>query len=310
MNHTQLPKIIAVVGPTASGKTRLGIELAKKFNGEVISADSRQVYKKMDIGTAKPRGIWADYEDIVAYMVEGVPHHMVDIVDPGEVFNVAHFKELALRYISNILHRGKLPIVVGGTGLYVWSLVDNLLPPQVSPNKKLRQSLEKKSLPKLVELLKKLDPLTAEHIDGNNIRRVMRALEVVILSGRSFYQERKKEDSLFCTLQIGVNISRDNLDRNIHTRVDQQVNEGLVEEVEGLMKQKYGWHLPSMNGIGYKQIGAYLRGELDITAAVELVKRDTRHYARRQLTWFRRDKRIVWMDDFLKIEAEVARFLK
>lgn len=308
----KLPRILVILGPTASGKTSLGIQLAKKFDGEVISADSRQVYKKMSIGTAKPIGVWSDYEDVVAYMVEGIPHYMVDIVDPGEVFNLSHFKELALRYISHILQRDKLPIIVGGTGLYIWSIVDNLLLPQVPPNKKLRQSLEKKSLNELVQLLIKLDPLTAKQIDLSNIRRVIRALEVVILSGQSFYRERKKLEPLFSALQIGIEMDRKDLYKNINERIDRQLQTGLIEEVEGLMKQKYGWHLPSMNGIGYKQIGAYLRGELNLDEAVDLLKRDTRHYARRQLTWFKRDKRVVWLSfsNFSKIDFSIREFLK
>jgi len=308
----KLPKLVVILGPTASGKTTLAIELAQKFNGEIISADSRQVYKKMNIGTAKPLGYWSDYADTAAFMVETIPHFMIDIVDPGEIFSLADFKTLALQYVDAILSRNKLPIIVGGTGLYIWSLVDNLSLPKISSNKKLRKSLEEKSLPELVELLNKLDPESVKHVDPSNARRVLRALEVVILSGKSFVLQKKKNEPLFSTLQLGIDLPREELYININNRVDEQIEQGLIQEVEGLMKQKYGWNLPSMNGIGYKQIGAYLRGEDTLEKAIELLKRDTRHYARRQLTWFRRDKRIKWFNTTIQkneIEDKIKKFL-
>ena len=153
-----LPKIIVIVGPTASGKTQLALDLAHVFNGEVVSADSRQIYKKMNIGTAKPNGKWAELDDSVAYVVDGIPHHLIDIVDPGESFSLAHFKEQALFHIYDIIKRGKTPFLVGGTGLYIWSILDNLTIPHVPPQKKLRESLQNKSLSELVNLLTELDP--------------------------------------------------------------------------------------------------------------------------------------------------------
>lgn len=309
--ENKLPKLIAIVGPTASGKTSLGIEIAQKYNGEIISADSRQVYKKMNIGTAKPPGTWSDYDDTAVYMIQGVPHYMIDIVDPGELFSLSHFKELARFYINHILKRGKIPIVVGGTGLYIWSIIDNLSLPPVPPNKKLRKSLEEKPLTELVALLSKLDPASAESIDLKNPRRVLRALEVVILTGKSFYEQRGKQEPNFSVLQIGIDLPREKLYSQIEERIDQQIKLGLVEEVASLEKQKYGWNLPSMSGIGYKQIGSYLRGEVDLATAITTLKRDTRHYARRQLTWFKRDKRIQWVTSptFKEIESYIKNFL-
>lgn len=307
----KLPSIIVILGATASGKTKLAIELAKKYNGEIISADSRQVYKKMDIGTAKPIGKWESYCETAAYMVEGVPHYLIDIVDPGEIFSVSNFKQLALERIDDILKRGKTPFIVGGTGLYIWSVVDNLILPDVAPHKKLRNGLEDKSLNELVVLLKKLDPESAKVIDLNNSRRVIRALEVNIMTGGSFIEQKQKNPPLFNALQIGLRVEREKLYERIDKRVDEQISAGLVGEVEGLIKQKYSFSLPSMNGIGYRQIGAYLNNEMDLEKAIDLVKRDTRHYARRQLTWFRRDKRIEWraMEEKEEIDNLIEDFL-
>lgn len=309
-----LPKIIAVVGPTASGKTDLGLALAKEFNGEIISADSRQIYKKMDIGTAKPKADYrlqtTDYSSGV-YVIEGAPHHLMDIVDPGEEFSLADYKKLALLAINDILSRGKLPIIVGGTGLYIRALVDNFDIPKIKPSKKLRQQLEKKSLAQLVALLKKIDPASAQKVDLKNPRRVLRALEVFILSGESFFNQRTKSAPLFNMLQIGINLPRAELFARIDRRVDQQIKDGLVEETKSLAKQKYGWNLPSMSGIGYKQIGFYVRGEKSLAEAVELLKRDSRRYAKRQMTWFNQDKRIHWLSggDYAAASDLVKKFL-
>ncbi len=287
-----LPKIIVILGPTASGKTDLGLALAKKFNGEIVSADSRQVYKKMDIGTAKPVGEWNEEEKV--YIVDGIPHHLMDVVDPKKEFSLADYKVLATKSIENILSRKKLPIVVGGTGLYIQALVDNLDIPKVEPDKHLREQLEKKKLPELVEMLEKIDPDTAQILDLKNPRRVLRALEVVMQTGKSFSKQQTKSKPVYEVLQIGIDLSPEELFKRISSRIDGQIAEGLIEETKKLAG-KYGWSIPSMSGIGYKQIGLYLRGEMTLNEALEVLKRDTRRYTKRQKTWFKRDKKIVWI---------------
>lgn len=286
-----LPKIVVVVGPTASGKTDLGLALAKKFNGEIISADSRQVYKKMDVGTAKPKGRWQKG----VYMVEGVPHYGMDTIQPDQEFTLADFKALATKCMQGIIGRKKIPIIVGGTGLYVWSLIDNLDIPHVAPNLELRNELEKKSLPELVTMLEKLDPETCVKIDVRNPRRVLRALEVVISSGQSFFAQRTKSEPLFEALQIGIEIPKEELYQRIDLRVDKQVADGLLPETEELVRLGYSWNLPSMSSIGYKQMGYYIKGEMSLREALDRLKGDTQKYAKRQMTWFKRDKRIVWV---------------
>jgi len=290
-----LPKLILIVGPTASGKTGLGIALARKFNGEIINADSRQIYKEMDIATAKPtRDL--DVKKKKTYVVEGIVHHLVGIVKPSQEFTMADFKMRANEAIADIISRGKLPIVVGGTGLYIWALVDNLDIPKVAPNKKLREGFEIKTLPELVSLIKKIDPQTAEKIDLKNKRRVLRALEVAITSGESFSAQTTKSAPIYDCLQIGLNWPREQLYTNISNRIDKQLAAGLIEETTALAK-RYNWKLPSMSSIGYKQIGAYLRKEMTLEQAVEMFKRDTRRYAKRQISWFKRDKRIQWIEN-------------
>ena len=303
-----LPKIIVILGPTASGKTDLGLTLAKKFNGEIVSADSRQVYKQMDIGTAKPIGEW---ENKTVFVVDGVPHHMMDIVDPKKEFSLADYKAVATKAIKDILSRNKLPIVVGGTGLYIQALVDNFDIPKVEPNKRLREQLEKKKLSELVVMLEKIDPETAGKIDLKNPRRVLRALEVVKLSGESFFKQQTKSKPVYQVLQIGIDLPREELYNRINFRVDNQIGEGLIEETKKLSK-KYKWSLPSMSGIGYKQMGSYLRGEMTLNKAIEILKRDTRHYAKRQTTWFKRDKGIVWVKNTNLVLAEkvIKEFLR
>jgi len=285
-----LPKIAVILGPTGSGKTDLGIEVAKKYNGEIISADSRQVYRQMNIGTAKPKGEWKNG----AYFVDGVPHYLMDIIDPDENFTVVDFKERAITRIDDILKRGKLPIIVGGTGLYISSIVDNLDIPKVAPDAALRTELERKNPDELAQMLKEIDPESSAKIDLKNSRRVLRALEVAMVSGESFFEQRRKQAPIYEAHEFGINLSREELYRRLDARVDRQIKDGLIDEVKDL-SQKYSWDLPSMSGIGYKQIGYYLRGEMTLEQAIETLKRDTRRYAKRQKTWFKRDKKIIWI---------------
>ncbi|MSU75044.1 MAG: tRNA (adenosine(37)-N6)-dimethylallyltransferase MiaA [Candidatus Magasanikbacteria bacterium] len=301
-NH--LPKLVVILGPTASGKTDLAISLARKFNGEIISADSRQIFKKMDIGTAKPAGEWQTVGGRAIYVVEGIPHYGMDMVDPGYEMSVAEFKALACAAIQDITARGKIPFLVGGTGLYIWAVVDNLDMPKIAPNKKLRRSLEEKPLSDLRALLTSLDPEAAKFVDMNNPRRVTRALEVNILSGESFVHQRRMAAPLVNTLQIGLAWEKNELIARLEGRVDEQIRRGLVRETEILMKQCYDWNLPSMSSIGYKQIGSYWRGECTLEDAIVIIKTETRRYAKRQLTWFKRDQRINWITDEFVTAAE------
>ena len=305
-----LPKIIVIVGPTASGKTDLSLALAKKYNGEIVSADSRQVYKKMDIGTAKPvKDFGLQTSD---YIVQGIRHHLMDMVNPDANFSLADFKKAAIEAIHDILQRGKLPIVVGGTGLYIWALVDNLDIPKVQPDSKLRKELEGKSLAELVRLLQEKDPESAHKIDLKNPRRVIRGLEVVLSSGESFVEQQTKSEPIFTALQIGLKISKEELYRRIDERIDRQIADGLVEEVTKLVSEGYSWDLPSMSGIGYKEIGQYFRGEVPLAKAIEILKTNTYKYAKRQLTWFKRDARIQWIgsSDLIAAQELAEEFLK
>lgn len=309
MNHP-LPKLVVLLGPTASGKTGWGIEIAKKFDADIISADSRQIYQRMNIGTAKPAGEWRWDGFGRSFFVQGVRHRLVDFLNPGKTFSAAEFRDQALKYTKIAQKDGRLPLVVGGTGLYISTLVDNFIIPRVAANQKLRQSLEEKTLPELVALLETMDPKSAAVIDKNNRRRLVRALEVCIMSGEVFSEQRKIGDPLFDVLEIGIEVDREVLRDRINKRIDQMVADGLVQEIEKLLKQKYSWTLGSMNGIGYRQFKGYFEGRESLESAVEKLKMDSWQYARRQLTWFRRDKRIQWVKTLPEAQALVEDFLK
>jgi len=300
----KLPKVIAIVGQTASGKTSLSLRLAKKYNGEIINADSRQVYQGMNIGTAKP----VKDKKRKNYYVAGIRHYLLDIVNPSQEFTLADYKKLAYKAIEDILKRGKMPIIVGGTGLYIKSIVDNYDIPAIAPDLILREKLNKKSLPELVKILKKHSPESAKIIDLENPRRVMRALEI-ILSGAGSVAQGKKLPVIYSVLQLGIDLPREELYRRINERVDEQVKSGLLLEVKKLSK-KYSWSLPAMSGIGYKQVGYYLRHELTFSEAVEMIKRDTRRYAKRQMTWFKKEKNIKWITNEYEAEKIVDKFIK
>lgn len=304
-----LPKLIVILGSTASGKTDWGLKLAKKFNGEIISADSRQVYKKMNIGTAKIPGEWRRNGLRKTYYVEDIPHHLIDFLDPGKTFAVSEFRDKAIKYIKLTNKEGRIPLLVGGTGLFIHAVVDNLEIPRVAPNKQLRKSLEDKSNEELMKLLKTLDPKSAGTVDSKNTRRIIRALEVCILSGVPFSEQQIKGDQIFDVLQIGLKVSREVLYERIDERIDSMMKLGLLEEVKNLLKQKYDWSLSSMSGIGYRQFKGYLAGEYNLEKAIELLKRDTRRYAKRQITWFKRDPRIKWCHEYKEAEKLVNDFL-
>jgi tRNA dimethylallyltransferase len=284
-------KLIAVVGPTATDKTALGIQLARAIDGEIVGADSRQVYRRMDIGTAKP----TPEERALA------PHHLLDVVGPDEPFSLARYLELATAALEDIWARGRQPLLVGGSGQYVWALLEGWTVPRLPPQRDLRRSLEERAARDGPEALHRelvrVDPRAAAGIDPRNVRRVIRALEVHEATGRpiSFWQE--KAPPSWDTLILGLTCPRDELYRRIDARVDGMMEAGLVDEVRGLLAMGYSRELPSMSGIGYREVGQHLAGELNLSTAVERIKTATHRLARQQATWFRRDdERIRWID--------------
>jgi tRNA dimethylallyltransferase len=284
-------KLIAVVGPTATGKTALAVALARAIDGEIVGADSRQVYRRLDIGTAKP----TPDERALA------PHHLLDVVDPDEPFSLAEYLELATAALEDIWARGRQPLLVGGSGQYVWALLEGWTVPRLPPQRELRRSLEERAEREGAEALHRelahVDPQAAAGIDPRNVRRVIRALEVYQTTGRpiSFWQE--KAPPSWDTLVLGLACPRDELYRRIDARVDGMMQAGLVDEVQGLLTMGYSRELPSMSGIGYREVCQYLAGELDLSAAAARIKTATHRLARQQATWFRRDDpRIRWLD--------------
>jgi len=291
-------KLIVILGPTAAGKSDLAIKLAKRFNGEIVSADSRQIYQEMDIGTAKP----------TKEQISGVTHHLINIIKPNQEFTSAQYKKLAIKTIKDIQIRDRFPFLVGGTGLYIQAVVDNLQIPRVKPNKKMRGRLEKLTNQQLFNQLKKLDPAITKAIDYHNKRRLIRALEVCLLTKKPFSKQREKGQPLFDVLEIGLKLDKETLNKKIDRRVEKMIQAGLVEEVKKLAA-KYSFQLPAMSGIGYQEIGNYLQGKISLAKAKELIKQRTGQYARRQLTWFKRDKRIYWLENYPAALKMIANFL-
>ncbi len=284
--------LIILTGPTAVGKTKASIGLAKALNGEIISADSMQVYKYMNIGSAK----------IKPEEMEGVPHHLVDVLEPDEEFHVVKFQEMAKQAIKEIYAKGKVPIIVGGTGFYIQALLYDIDFTENEVNDSYRQSLEllarEKGAEVLHEMLQEVDPASAEAIHANNVKRVIRALEFYHLTGKKISehneQERAKE-SPYAFCYFVLNDDRDFLYERINQRIDAMLEEGLVEEVRFLKEKGYTRDMVSMQGLGYKEILDYLNNECTLEEAVYILKRDTRHFAKRQLTWFRRERDVIWI---------------
>ena len=292
-------KLIVILGPTASGKTDLAVFLAKKLKSEVVSADSRQIYKEMDIGTAK----------VTKKEMTGVPHYLIDIIPPNKTFTLAQYKIRTIKIIKDIQRRGKTPFLVGGTGLYIKAVVENLQIPKVAPNPALREKLEKKTNEELLKDLAKLDPQAAETIDRKNKRRLVRALEVCILSGKPFSALKIKGKPMFEVLQLGISVPRKTLYRRINQRVERQIKDGLIDEVKNLSR-KYGWNLPSLSGIGYKEFKPYFEEKITLREAKKNLKQNTRQYARRQMTWFRKDKSIQWIKNAKEANRLIKKFLQ
>ena len=276
-------KVIAIVGPTASGKTAYSIDLAKQIDGEIISADSRYVYKGFDIGTAKPTKEEQD----------GVPHHMIDIVEPDFDYSVGLYKKEASRLIKEINERGNVPIITGGTGLYIDILLKNYDLPQIEANRELRDKLMQLDTTSLFDKLEKLDKDATSIIDSNDRKKIIRAIEIITTSGKPLNETRGIGESEYEIEWIGKNYDRQTLYSRIDKRVDIMVEMGLIEETKNLLT-KHG-RIPNLvNTIGYREIISYLDNQCTLDEALDLLKKNTRNYAKRQLTWFRRNQDIKW----------------
>jgi len=300
-NNMNKPKVIVIVGPTASGKTNLSVELAKRINGEIISADSMQIYKNMDIGTAKP----------TAYEMENIKHYMIDFISPEEDFNVAKFKHLAEQYIIEILQKGKVPIIVGGTGLYINSLVFNIEYGELQADYNYREELEKtaseKGLSFLYNQLKDIDPNACKKISENDKKRIIRALEIYKITGKTktkLEELSKMNPSKYDYKIYGIQMDRQLLYNRINKRVDLMIEQGLIEEVLNLVK-KYRHFSTAMQGLGYKEVVEFLEHKVTKLEMIETIKIETRRYAKRQLTWFRANKDITWLDGQAETEENV-----
>ena len=292
--------LLAIVGPTAVGKSKLAMHLAQVFDGEIVSSDSCQVYRYMDIGTAKP----SDDERKL------VPHHLIDVIDPDNAFDLATYQKSAYQAIDGIHSRGKLAILVGGSGLYVRAVLGGYKIPEAPPDYELRQRLEEKAKIKgadvLLDELREVDPDAAQTIDLKNIRRVIRAIEVYRITGQPYSELTKAEPPKYDILTIGLTIDRDDLYKMIDDRVDSMIKTGLVNEVKGLIDKGYSYDLTSMCSLGYKQIGEYLRNETSLNEAVDKIKYETHRFARHQYGWFRlKDDTIKWFDVSESIEKGI-----
>lgn len=291
MNFQTNKPLVVIVGPTASGKTAVSIDLAKRLNGEIVSADSRLLYRGMDIGTAKPTAAEQD----------NVPHHLIDVADPDETWSLALYQRTAYQVIDSIMERSKLPILVGGTGQYVRAIIEGWRIPPQAPDESLRESLsrwaEMIGPEGLHQRLATLDPQAAELIDYRNVRRTIRALEVILNTGERFSDLRKKQQCRYTPFIFGISRPREVLYQRIDQRIDQMIADGLVEEVQTLLQSGYQADLPTLSAIGYGEIIQYLNNQVSLEEAVTLIRRNTRIFVRRQANWFKPDDpRIHWVE--------------
>ncbi len=296
--------LIILSGPTGVGKTEISIDLAKKVNGEIISCDSMQIYKLMDIGSAK----------ITNEESKGVPHHLIDIVSPDESFNVSDYKELAEAKIEYIEANGKLPILVGGTGLYINSLLYdfNFNDSDVDDSYRayLNALLHREGRDFIHSMLEKVDPLSYKKLNPNDFKRVTRALEVFYNHNKTVHELKKSSKPKYNYIYFVLNVSREKLYEQINARVDNMLHKGLLEEVIKLKEMGYNTSYQSMQGIGYKELLNYLEGKINYTEAVELIKKGSRNYAKRQLTWFRRQPDAIWIDkDNFQAQEEIVDYM-
>ena len=274
-------KLLIILGPTASGKSDLATKIAKLFDGEIVSTDSRQVYKEMNIGTAKP-------------LKDKTEYHLLDIIEPNKYFSAAEYKTFAYKTIKDIQDRNKLPILCGGTGLYISSIIENWQFPKIPPQEKLRKELEKKSIKQLFEIYQELDTKGSKSIDKKNKRRLIRAIEVCKANNKPFWQQRKRGDPLFNTLIIGIKLPKEELKARITKRIKKMIKMGLETEVKTLLK-KYGW-IPSLQAIGYQEWKEYFNNKINKKEVQNLIELHTVQYSKRQMTWFKKMKNVRWIE--------------
>lgn len=308
-------KLIVILGPTASGKSSLAIKIAKKFNGEIISADSRQVYKGMDIGTGK----------VKKKEMLGIPHYLLDVANPRRRFTIVQYRELALKAIDKIFQKGKIPILCGGTGFYIQAVVDGIIIPQVAPDWKLREELERESIKELFKLLRRLDPRRAKKIDKNNPRRLIRAIEIILKTKRPV-PALKKNPLPYPVLLISIKKGKKELSSLIRERLLRRLKRGMIAEVKKLKKSSLSWKRLEEFGLEYRFVAQYLQKKLkskedkssssslavaqEYDEMVNLIQKEIEHFAKRQMTWFKRDKRINWVKNYNKAEKIIKKFLE
>jgi tRNA dimethylallyltransferase len=300
MKKIILPKAVAVVGPTAAGKTKLGVELAKKFNGEIVSADSRQVFKYLDISTGKDLG---DYV--------GVPYHLIDLLEPSEEITVADFQKKAFSAIGKILRRKKLPVVVGGSPFYVYAVTEGWQFPKIEKDEKLRKRLSKLTLQELRNILEKIDPAAFDKIDQKNPRRLIRAIEVCTLSGNDFEHAKPVAQPRYKVLLLGIKFSNEELKERIQSRLVERLNSGMIEEIQKIIKKKQAIYADLERlGLEPRFISYYLQKKINREQLEDLLLKNIYHFAKRQMTWFGKDKNIKWVSNLAEAETKVKRFLK
>jgi len=303
-----LPKAIAVVGPTAVGKTKLGVTLANLFEGEIVSADSRQVYKYLDISTGKDKNEYV----ISNYKLRNtcIPYHLIDILEPTEEITVADFQKKTFTAIDEILGRKKLPIIVGGSPFYVYSVTEGWQFPKVEKDERLRKRLNKLSLLELQNVLRKIDPAAFEKIDQNNPRRLVRAIEVCTISGRDFEKSKPTSKPKYNFLFLGIKFSNEELKRRIMERTKNQLREGMIEEVRKTIDKKQASYSDLEKlGLETRLVAMHLRNKINKKELEDLLVKNVYHFAKRQMSWFRKDKRIEWVKDMDKAEKKVKKFL-
>jgi len=304
-----------ILGPTASGKSELAVKLAKKFNGEIVSADSRQVYKGMDIGTGK----------ITKKEMQGIPHYLLDVASPKRRFTVSQYRKLVLKTINKIFKKGKIPILCGGTGFYIQAVVDGIVIPEVPPDWKLRKKLEKKSVEELYKILKKLDPKRAKTIESKNPRRLIRAIEIILKTKRPV-PALKKNPLPYPVLLISIKKGKKELSSLIRERLLRRLKRGMIAEVKKLKKSSLSWKRLEEFGLEYRFVAQYLQKKLkskedkssssslavaqEYDEMVNLIQKEIEHFAKRQMTWFKRDKRINWVKNYNKAEKIIKKFLE